>query len=317
MTATAIRTAPRRSSRKSARPVWDEEPSFAGKAVKALFLICYAGAILVPLWAIVATSFASEDALNRAGGNLLLIPTDLSIAAYREIFSGGALTDSLLLTVILTVGGTAFSMVLTVCGAYALARPGSVLHRPILMLVLFTFLFGPGMYPSFLVVQKLGLFNDYLSLILPVALSAFNLIVLRSFFMNTIPGELLDAARIDGAGEFRILLTIVLPMSKAILAVVALFYAVGYWNIYFSAVLYTPGLEVQPIQVVLQRMLMSTQGLPEGAAATAQYQAQGEAAPTAALKMAVVVCTVLPIVIMYPFIQKHFTKAVITGAIKG
>ncbi|MDN3241558.1 carbohydrate ABC transporter permease [Glycomyces tritici] len=313
MTAVDIKPKPR----KSARPVWDEEPSLVGKSVKALFLIAYAAAILVPLWAIVATSFASEDALSRAGGNLLLIPTDLSLSAYQEIFSGGALTDSLILTVVLTVGGTAFSMVLTICGAYALSRTGSFLHRPILMLVLFTFLFGPGMYPSFLVVQKLGLFNDYLSLILPVALSAFNLIVLRAFFMNTIPGELLDAARIDGAGEFRILLTIVLPMSKAILAVVALFYAVGYWNIYFSAVLYTPGLETQPIQVVLQRMLMSTQGLPEGASATAQYQDQGEAAPTAALKMAVVVCTVLPIVIMYPFIQKHFTKAVITGAIKG
>ncbi|GAA2148402.1 carbohydrate ABC transporter permease [Glycomyces algeriensis] len=314
MTAVDIKPKPRRQSN---RPMWDEEPSLVGKSVKALFLIAYAGAILVPLWAIVATSFASEDALSRAGGNLLLIPTDLSLAAYTEIFSGGALTDSLLLTIILTTGGTAFSMVLTVCGAYALSRTGSLLHRPILMLVLFTFLFGPGMYPSFLVVQKLGLFNDYLSLILPVALSAFNLIVLRAFFMNTIPGELLDAARIDGAGEFRILLTIVLPMSKAILAVVALFYAVGYWNIYFSAVLYTPGLETQPIQVVLQRMLMSTQGLPEGASATAQYQDQGEAAPTAALKMAVVVCTVIPIVIMYPFIQKHFTKAVITGAIKG
>ncbi|MDA1361405.1 carbohydrate ABC transporter permease [Glycomyces luteolus] len=312
---TAIDIKPKRRS--SNRPMWDEEPSFIGKSLKSLFLIAYAAAIVVPLWAIVATSFASEDALTKAGGNLLLVPTDLTLAAYREIFSGGALTDSLVLTIILTVGGTAFSMVLTVCGAYALSRTGSLLHRPILMLVLFTFLFGPGLYPSFLVVQKLGLFNNYLSLILPVALSAFNLIVLRAFFMNTIPGELLDAARIDGAGEFRILLTIVLPMSKAILAVVALFYAVGYWNIYFSAVLYTPGLETQPIQVVLQRMLMSTQGLPDGASAAAQYQPQGEAAPTAALKMAVVVCTVIPIVIMYPFIQKHFTKAVITGAIKG
>ncbi|WP_205327266.1 carbohydrate ABC transporter permease [Glycomyces sp. YM15] len=312
---TAVDIKPKR--RGSNRPMWDEEPSLVGKSLKSLFLIAYAAAIVVPLWAIVATSFASEEALNRAGGNLLLLPTDLSLAAYHEIFSGGALTDSLLLTIILTVGGTAFSMVLTVCGAYALSRTSSLLHRPILMLVLFTFLFGPGMYPSFLVVQKLGLFNDYLSLILPVALSGFNLIVLRAFFMNTIPGELLDAARIDGAGEFRILLTIVLPMSKAILAVVALFYAVGYWNIYFSAVLYTPGLETQPIQVVLQRMLMSTQGLPESAAGAAQYQPQGEAAPTAALKMAVVVCTVIPIVIMYPFIQKHFTKAVITGAIKG
>lgn len=311
---TAIDIKPRR---KSARPVWDEEPSLAGKAVKVLFLICYGAAIVLPLWAVVATSFASEAALNRAGGNLLILPTEVSVQAYREIFSGGALTDSLILTTVLTIGGTAISIVLTICGAYAVSRTGSLLHRPILWLILLTFLFGPGMYPSFLVVQNLGLFNTYWALILPGAVGAFNIIILRAFFMNSIPGELIDAAKMDGAGEFRTLFTIVLPMSKAILAVIALFYAVGYWNLYFQAVLYTPGLETQPIQVVLQRMLMSTQGLPEGAQAAAQYQDQGESAPTAALKMAVVVCTIVPIMIMYPFIQKHFTKAVITGAVKG
>ncbi|MEU5873255.1 carbohydrate ABC transporter permease [Glycomyces sp. NPDC047369] len=310
---TAIDT-PAKPRRRSARPAWDEEPSWAGKATKALFLICYAAAIVIPIWAVVATSFASEEALSRAGGNLLLIPTEVSLRAYEEIFSGGALTNSLILTLLLTAGGTALSMVLTIGAAYGLSRPGSLLHRPLLMLVLFTFLFAPGMYPSFLVVQKLGLLNTYWSLVLPMALNAFNLIVLRSFFMNSVPGELIDAAKMDGAGEFRILFRVVLPMSKAILAVIALFYAVGYWNIYFSAVLYTPALETQPIQVVLQRMLMSTQGIP--GADLGQYQA-AEAAPDAALKMAVVVCTIVPIVIMYPFIQKHFTKAIITGAIKG
>jgi putative aldouronate transport system permease protein len=313
MTATDIRLKPRR---KNARPSWDEEPSLFGKITKALFLICYASAIVLPIWAVVATSFASEEALTRAGGNLLLLPTDVSLQAYEEIFSGGALTDSLLLTIGLTAGGTAISMVITIGAAYGLSRPGSLLHRPLLMLVLFTFLFAPGLYPSFLVVQSLGLFNSYWSLILPMAMNAFNLIVLRAFFMNSVPSELLDAAKMDGAGEFRTLFKIVLPMSKAILAVIALFYAVMYWNIYFQAVLYIPSQDVQPIQVVLQRMLMSTQGLPGAASQAAQYQSAA-AAPTAALKMAVVVCTILPIVIMYPFIQKHFTKAVITGAIKG
>jgi putative aldouronate transport system permease protein len=313
MTAIDTKIKPR-SARKNTRPVWDEEPSLLGKLVKALFLICYGAAIVLPIWAVVATSFASEQSLTAAGGNLLLIPTDVSLAAYQEIFDGGALTKSLILTIGLTAGGTALSMILTIGAAYGLSRPGSLLHRPLLMLVLFTFLFAPGLYPSFLVVQKLGLFDNYLSIILPMALSAFNLIVLRSFFMNSVPTELLDAARMDGAGEFRTLFKIVLPMSKAILAVIALFYAVGYWNIYFSAVLYIPGLDTQPIQVVLQRMLMSTQGLPGAAANVSQYQS---AAPDSALKMAVVVCTIIPIVIMYPFIQKHFTKAVITGAIKG
>ncbi|MFB9661640.1 carbohydrate ABC transporter permease [Glycomyces mayteni] len=311
MTTAAVRAKPRR---KSNRAAWDEEPSALGKFVKAAFLVCYAAAIVLPIWAVVATSLASEKALQEAGGNLLLLPTELSTQAYQEILGGGALTKSLLVTILLTVGGTAISMVLTIGAAYGLSRPGSVLHRPLLMLVLFTFLFGPGMYPSYLVVKQLGLLDTYWSLILPTALNAFNLIVLRAFFMNSVPGELIDAAKMDGAGEFRILFRVVLPMSKAILAVVALFYAVGYWNIYFQAVLYTPGLQTQPIQVVLQRMLMSTQGIP--GADVGQYQA-ADAAPDAALKMAVVVCTILPIVIMYPFIQKHFTKAIITGAIKG
>ncbi|HEX2145240.1 MAG TPA: carbohydrate ABC transporter permease [Glycomyces sp.] len=311
MTTTAVRT---KSLRKNLRPSWDEEPSIFGKFVKAAFLVCYAAAIILPIWAVVATSFASEKALHAAGGNLLLLPTDLSVQAYQDILGGGALTNSLLLTLLLTAGGTALSMVLSIGAAYGLSRPGSILHRPLLMLVLFTFLFGPGMFPSYLVVQQLGLLDTYWSLILPTALNAFNLIVLRAFFMNSVPTELIDAAKMDGAGEFRILFRVVLPMSKAILAVIALFYAVGYWNIYFQAVLYTPGVETQPIQVVLQRMLMSTQGVP--GTDIGQYQA-AEAAPTAALKMAVVVCTIVPIVIMYPFIQKHFTKAIITGAIKG
>ncbi|THV30606.1 carbohydrate ABC transporter permease [Glycomyces paridis] len=311
MTATDI---PLKKRRKNTRPAWDEEPTWFGKIAKALFLVCYAAAIVIPIWAVVATSFASEDALAKAGGNLLLIPSEVSVKAYQSIFDGGALTRSLLLTIGLTALGTAISMVLTIGAAYGLSRTGSLFHRPLLMLVLFTFLFAPGMYPSYLVVQKLGLLDSYWSLILPMALNAFNLIVLRSFFMNSVPNELIDAAKMDGAGEFRTLFKVVLPMSKAILAVIALFYAVGYWNMYFQAVLYTPGLETQPIQVVLQRMLLSTQGIP--GADVGQYQA-AEAAPTAALKMAVVVCTIVPIVIMYPFIQKHFTKAIITGAIKG
>ncbi|WP_026924224.1 carbohydrate ABC transporter permease, partial [Glycomyces arizonensis] len=155
-------------------------------------------------------------------------------------------------------------------------------------------------------------------LILPVCFSAWNLIVLRTFFMTSVPGELIDAAKIDGAGEFRTMFKVVLPMSKAILAVIGLFYAVGYWNTYFIAVLYTPGLETKPIQVLIQQWLIaSTQPAGQNAAAAAAISSGMDNAPAASLKMAAVVCTIIPIVIMYPFIQKHFTKAVITGAIKG
>lgn len=300
------------------RPVWDEEPSIPTKILKGLFLAVYAGAILVPIWAVVATSLASEEALARAGGDLVLLPSDISLQAYREILSGGAVTASLLFTMLLTAIGTAVSLVLTVGAAYGLSRPGTLWHSKILTAVLVTLLFAPGMYPSYLVVQKLGLLNNMWALILPVCFSAWNLIVLRTFFMTSIPGDLIDAAKIDGAGEFTILFRIVLPMSKAILAVIGLFYAVGYWNTYFLGVLYTPGMDVKPIQVLIQQWLLASSG-PTGqdAAAAAAISSGMENAPAASLKMAAVVCTIIPIVIMYPFIQRHFTKAVITGAVKG
>ncbi|EWS82375.1 ABC transporter permease [Brachybacterium phenoliresistens] len=300
------------------RPVWDEEPSIPTKILKGLFLAVYAGAILVPIWAVVATSLASEEALARAGGDLVLLPSDISLQAYREILSGGAVTASLLFTMLLTAIGTAVSLVLTVGAAYGLSRPGTLWHSKILTAVLITLLFAPGMYPSYLVVQKLGLLNNMWALILPVCFSAWNLIVLRTFFMTSIPGDLIDAAKIDGAGEFKILFSIVLPMSKAILAVIGLFYAVGYWNTYFLGVLYTPGMDVKPIQVLIQQWLLASSG-PTGqdAAAAAAISSGMKNAPAASLKMAAVVCTIIPIIIMYPFIQRHFTKAVITGAVKG
>lgn len=313
MTAQMLR--PRRSS---ARPVWDEEPTIPEKIVKGVFLTAYAAAVLVPIWAVVATSIASEEALARAGGDLVLLPTEISFQAYREILSGGAVTRSLLFTVLLTAVGTAVSLVLTVGAAYGLSRQGSLWHGKLLTAFLITLLFAPGMYPSYLVVQHLGLLNNMWALILPVCFSAWNLIVLRTFFMNSIPPDLIDAARIDGAGEFRILFSLVLPMSKAILAVIGLFYAVGYWNTYFLGVLYTPGMDTKPIQVLIQQWLLASTG-PSGqdAAAAAAISSGMENAPAASLKMAAVVCTIIPIVLMYPFIQKHFTKAVITGAVKG
>ena len=316
MIATTLAGRPRRQP---GRPLWDEEPSAAAKVGKTAFLVLYAAAIPIPSWAVVATSLATNDVLESAGGEMVFLPREISFQAYREILSGGAVTKSLLFTLLLTVVGTSISLVLTVGAAYGLSRPGTLWHRKLLTAILITMLFAPGMYPSYLVIQDLNLLNNMWSLILPSCFSAWNLIVLRTFFMNSIPAELIDAAKIDGAGEFRILLSVVLPMSKAILAVIGLFYAVGFWNIYFNAILYTPGLETKPIQVLIQQWLLGAGSGPSGqdAAAAAAISAGMENAPAASLKMAAVVCTIIPIVIMYPFIQKHFTKAVITGAIKG
>jgi putative aldouronate transport system permease protein len=215
-------------------------------------------------------------------------------------------------SLLVAVGGTLLSMVLTVLAAYGLSRPGSLFHRPLLFLFLLTFLIYPGLVTKYLVVTSLfHLKDNLLALIIPSAINVFNLIVVRAFFMN-VPTELVDSARIDGAGEWRILTQIMMPLSKAVIAVVGLFYAVGYWNIYFDAVLYIDDNNLQPIQRVLQSYILAGQAPQVGIAGSFSVMP-----PTIAVKMAVVIIVVIPAMIVYPFVQKHFTKGVISGAIKG
>jgi putative aldouronate transport system permease protein len=292
------------------RPAWEEKPGVVGQTAKAGVLTAVVLAVLIPLWVVLVTSLSSRETINEAGG-LVVVPQGIDFSAYDIIFSGGQITRALLVSTAVTLAGTALSLVVTVLTAYGLSRPGSVGHRGLLFYFLLTFLIYPGLVPSYLVVTGLGLKNSLWSLILPGALSVFNLVVVRAFFQN-IPAELLDSARVDGAGEFRILWRIVLPLSKAVIAVVGLFYAVGYWNIWFNALLYIDDNEKFPIQRVLQSFILAgqspqTSGTAVGAALP----------PTLAIKMAVVVVTVAPIAMVYPFIQRHFTRGVLIGAVKG
>ncbi|MFI7546759.1 carbohydrate ABC transporter permease [Actinoplanes sp. NPDC049599] len=291
------------------RPAWEEDPTVAGQAAKGVVLTGVVLAVLVPLWVVLVTSLASRQTINAAGG-LVVVPRELDLSAYRIIFSGGQVSKALLFTTLLTVLGTAFSLILTVLAAYGLSRPGSVLHRGLLFYFLLTFLIYPGLVPSYLVVTGLGLKDSIWALILPGAVSVFNLVVVRAFFQN-IPAELLDSARVDGAGEFRILARIVLPLSRAVIAVVGLFYAVGYWNVWFNALLYIDDNEKFPIQRVLQSYILAGQA-PQFSGATGVTLP-----PTLAIKMAVVVVTVAPIALVYPFVQRYFTRGVMIGAVKG
>ncbi len=299
---------PRRA--RSTRPAWEEKPSPIGQAAKGSVLTAMMLAVLVPLWVVLVTSVSSRQTINEAGG-LVLVPKEVDLSAYVTIFSGGLVTRALWISILVTVVGTGVSLTLTVLAAYGLSRPGSVGHRGLLFFFLLTFLIYPGLVPSYLVVTGLGLKNSLWALILPTAISVFNLVVIRAFFQN-IPAELLDSARIDGAGEFRILARIVLPLSKAVIAVVGLFYAVGYWNIWFNALLYIDDNDKFPIQRILQSFILAGQS-PN----TSGTQVGVSMPPTLAIKMAVVVVTVAPIVLVYPFVQRHFVKGVIIGAIKG
>jgi putative aldouronate transport system permease protein len=296
------------------RPAWEEKPSLIAEGAKGVVLTSVVLAVLFPMWSIVVTSLASRETINRAGG-MVVIPREFDVSAYVTMLSGGQVTRALGVSLIVTCVGTLFSLVLTVLAAYGLSRPGSVAHRPLLFFFLLTFLVYPGLVPSYLVVTGLGLKDSLWSLIIPGAVSVFNLVVIRSFFMS-IPGELIDSARIDGASEWGILTRIVLPLSKAVVAVVGLFYAVGYWNAYFNSVLYIDSNDKWPIQRVLQSYILAGQS-PHVAGAQVSLPGITAYPPTLAIKMAVVVVTVIPALLIYPFVQRNFTKGVIVGAVKG
>ncbi|GGL02106.1 carbohydrate ABC transporter permease [Mangrovihabitans endophyticus] len=292
------------------RPAWEEKPSPAGQTIKGGILLAVVLAVLIPLWVVLVTSVSSRETINAAGG-LVVVPREIDLDAYRVIFAGGQVARALGISAVVTVIGTAVSLVVTVLAAYGLSRPGSVAHRGLLFYFLLTFLIYPGLVPSYLVVTGVGLKDNLLSLVLPVAVNVFNLVVVRAFIQN-IPAELMDSARVDGAGEFRILLRIVLPLSKAVIAVVGLFYAVGYWNVWFTALLYIDDNQKFPIQRILQSFILA------GLTPQTSGSAVGVALPpTLAIKMAVVVVTVLPIAVVYPFLQRHFIRGVLIGAVKG
>ncbi|WP_338895824.1 carbohydrate ABC transporter permease [Streptomyces sp. TG1A-60] len=293
-----------------ARPVWEEKPSRVGIAGKGLVLGIACFAILFPLWIVIVTSLQSKKTIDEAGG-LVVIPKGITFIAYQELLGGGQVQRAALVSVGVTVVGTLFSMAVSILCAYGLSRSGSLGHRWILMTLLATMFFGAGLIPTYLLVQALGLTDTYLALVLPSAVSIFNILVLRAFFMN-ISQELMDSARIDGAGEWRILWKIVMPLSRAVIAVIALFYAVGYWSAWFNASIYLTDQEMMPLQNVMIQ-LVQMQERPVGL----QTQINtGQLSPLA-IQMAVMVMALVPVAVLSPFVQKHFKKGMLTGAVKG
>lgn len=293
----------------AARPAWREKPKAVTKAGKGLAVALLLAVVLVPFLIIVSTSLASNKEVV-ANGGWVLWPTEPTTLAYRQILDGGVVTRSLWISVGITVIGTAFSLACTTLLAYALSRPKVFGGKPVLLVILFTFLFPPGMIPAFLLVKGVGLLDNYAALIAPVMINVFNLVVLRGFFQG-IPEELYEAARLDGAGDWQTLWRIVLPLSKAALAVVGLFYAVSYWNAWFQASIYLES-DHWPLQQVLRTYVIGGATLTDGGVSEA-----GQLAAPQTTQMAVLVIATVPILLVYPFLQKYFTKGVLTGAIKS
>lgn len=292
------------------RPPWMEKPHPVTTVAKVAVLAASVIVMLYPFVQIVMVSLS--DASRYTPGDLLLAPVGFTTKAYQLVLNGDVVPRALLVSTGVTVAGTLLSMVMTVTLAYALTQtkrvPGS---RVVLLIVLFSMLFTAGIIPNYLLVRQLGLIDTYWALLLPGTICAFNLLVVRNFFMN-IPDELLDAARIDGAGELGILWRIVLPLSKSVLAVIALFYGVGYWNAFFGAMLYLNDPRMWPVQLVLRQYVLQADPIP----GTVIENTQQVVTPHT-LQMAVLVLATVPILIVYPFLQRYFTKGVLTGAIKG
>lgn len=265
---------------------------------------------LIPFWHVLVGSIVpSADLVHN---RFIMFPTRLDFTTYQYIFSSGKIMTALQVSIFVTVVGTLFQLFLTVLTAYPLAHKELVARKFILSAIVFTMLFGGGMVPTFFVVKSLGLLDSLASLILPSAISAFNLIVIKNFFQS-IPAELEESAKLDGANHFIILFRIILPLSKPAIATFALFYAVRHWNNFFQPIMYISSTEKWPIQVILRQVVM----LASGNLGELENMPEGFSVPTESVKMAVIIVAALPIMMVYPFLQKHFAKGVMLGSIKG
>lgn len=274
-----------------------------------ILLTLIAVIMVIPFIYVIAASFATEAEIQTRP--IFFIPDSPTLDAYARIFDmndmGTRVFHSLLISVCVTAIGTFINLFFTTTMAYGLSRSNLIGKKPLLNMVLFTMVFGGGMIPLFLVVKGLGMYDTYAALILPGAISAYNMIIVRNFFME-LPRELEEAASIDGCSDIGIFIKIALPLSLPCLATFGLFYAVGHWNNYFGAILYLEDSTKFPFQLVLRNIVMQT----------AETQTDPNALiPEDTLKMAVIVIGTVPILIVYPFLQKHFAAGVMVGAVKG
>jgi len=274
-------------------------------------LALFAISTLVPFIYIIAGSFTSPAEM--LAKKFVLFPTQWSLEGYRYIFSSDVILKSMMITIFITVVGTLINLMFTCLMAYPLSRRDLDGRKVIMLMVIFSMLFSGGMIPTFLVVKAFGMLNTLWSVMIPIAISAFNLIVLRSFFMN-LPEGLEEAAKIDGCNDLKILYKIVIPLSLPAIATFGLFYAVQHWNSYFTAVLYINDATMWPVQVWLRQIVILSQG---GLGDSTAFEDNYVVPPAQIIKMAVIVISTVPILCVYPFLQKHFAKGALIGSMKG
>jgi putative aldouronate transport system permease protein len=280
--------------------------------VNSILLLIFAFIIIYPLWYIVCVSLTSGSV--PVSGRFIFWPEKTTLFSYKLLLNNPDIGSGYKNTLFYTFVGTAINLFCTIMCAYPLSRPNMPFKGFFMRMIVFTMFFSGGLVPTYLTVNKLGLINTRWALLLPSAITTFNMIIMRTFFLSSIPQELHESAYLDGAGELRILLSIVLPLSLPIIATMVLFYAVGHWNSYFSAMIYLHSKKYYPLQLYLRNYLIENAVGDYSTGTGGGMEFEGT---DLTIKYSIIIITILPIIVLYPFLQRYFVKGVMVGSIKG
>lgn len=276
-----------------------------------LSILCFL-IILYPLWFVIIASISNSDLVNQ--GKVTLWPVDVRFYGFQQVFQDSRIWNGYVNTIIYVVAGTALNLAVTMPAAYALSRPDFRARNVVMTYFVFTMYFSGGLVPLYMTISNLGLISTKWILIIFVAVNTYNLIIARTFIQNSIPNDLYEAAILDGCSHFTYFWKVVIPLSKAVISVELLYYGVFHWNDYFNALLYNYKESNEPLQMVLRRILLLNEAFSSGSGGVQGGYAQSSADQ---VKYAVMIVSTVPILCVYPFVQKYFEKGVMIGAVKG
>ncbi|WP_214625740.1 carbohydrate ABC transporter permease [Paenibacillus agaridevorans] len=269
--------------------------------------------VIYPLYFIIVASVSDPDLVN--SGQIRFLPKDVTWIGYERIFNDDEIWRGYSNSILYTFFGTLFRVSLIITGGYALSRKDLPFSGVLMVLILFTMFFNGGLIPTYLLVKELGMVNTVWAMIVPGAVSVYQLIIVRTFFQNTIPGEMLEAAMVDGCGNFKFFIRMVIPLSLPIIAVMVLFNAVALWNSYFQALIYLNDASLHPLQIILRKILIVSEAQLD--MIDSSNDAVEEQKVAGLVKYGMVVVASLPVLVLYPFLQRYFVKGVMIGSVKG
>lgn len=279
------------------------------------FMFLLTAVFIYPLWFVLIASISDPDLVN--GGKIYLLPKNITFEGYARILRNGEIGRSYLNTVFYTAFGTVVNVILTLMCAYALSKKRLFGRKVITVFFTFTMFFSGGLIPTYLVVKQMGMINTVWAMIVPGAIGIYYVIIARTFFQSTVPAEIEESAMVDGCTVIYIFLRIVLPLSKALISVLLLFYAVGHWNSYFDALLYLMDRKRYPLQLIMREILIEFQMKDALAAGGMEEDISNKVKAASLIRYGVIIVSSLPVLIIYPMIQKHFASGVMIGSIKG